>query len=289
MNLWETATAAPNRPLASPQAEPPTVDSSWQTLYLRSYLWLRTLVGVLGVALPPLLILCDIGFAGWTLRVRGSLSAYYYSGMREGFVGFLIAIGVFLIAYKVVEHDLDNYLSILAGVTVVLVAVFPTQRPGGGLSGLPLTPLQDSLGEDAVGTVHTWSALVFFAALAVMSWLFGVREGKRTQQRACGTAKMTAKFWRRMHKICAALIVLAIAFIVSSKLFGWFEDYSFLVGEITAVLAFGVSWLTKGWELRFLPKAAPPVTSATSDVVSSQRDAAGDARDRAEKVAMPKS
>jgi hypothetical protein len=71
--------------------------------YVRSYVTVRFAIGVLGLALPFLLVLVEpILFDGQPFP-RGSLSAYYYSGMRELFVGVLWAIGVFLVLYKLTE------------------------------------------------------------------------------------------------------------------------------------------------------------------------------------------
>ena len=58
----------------------------------------------------------------------------------------------FLIFYKFFERNLENTLGIVAGVAAVAVALFATGRPGGG-GGIPLSPLQDKLGEDVVQTV----------------------------------------------------------------------------------------------------------------------------------------
>jgi hypothetical protein len=57
---------------------------------------------------------------------RGSVSAYYYSGMRDEFVVIIGATGIFLVAYKIAERNLHNLASIVAGVAAVLVAIFPT-------------------------------------------------------------------------------------------------------------------------------------------------------------------
>ena len=97
--------------------------------YLRSYLIMRAMVGALGVALPFLLVFGDGFVFDGDPFVRGSLSSYYYSSAREVFVGTLSATAVFLITYKVVTRSLDNTLSMVAGVAVLLVAVFPTGRP----------------------------------------------------------------------------------------------------------------------------------------------------------------
>jgi hypothetical protein len=173
--------------------------------------------------------------------------------MRDAFVGILCTIGVFPIIYKVVERKLDNYLSIVAGVAVVMVAQFPTDRPSGSGRGLVLTPLQNALGETPTANVHVVFALIFFGSLSVVSFLFVVSEGKRSQQRDDHWALMSPAFWRRLHKTCATVMVLAIVFAVVTKRVGWFDDYSVIVGESIAVVAFGVSWLTKGLEIDMFP------------------------------------
>ncbi len=113
--------------------------------YLRAYLLLRVLIGAGGISLPFVLVLVDHGILGDNPLLRGSLSAYYYSGVRDIFVGSLFAVGVFLITYKVVEQNLDNTLSSLAGVAAIVVALFPTGRLPG--SGFALTPLQRLISE----------------------------------------------------------------------------------------------------------------------------------------------
>jgi uncharacterized BrkB/YihY/UPF0761 family membrane protein len=95
--------------------------------YVRSYLIMRVVVGALGVALPVLLVFGDERLGG-TPVPRDSLSAYYYSGARELFVGVLAAIAVFLVCYRVAERSWDNGLSLLAGGAVLTVAVFRPDR-----------------------------------------------------------------------------------------------------------------------------------------------------------------
>jgi hypothetical protein len=48
------------------------------------------------------------------------------------------------------------------------------------------------------------------------------------------------------------MIVVAVVFIVVTKLLGWLVSHSLLVGETVAVFAFGLSWLMKGLELDIL-------------------------------------
>lgn len=222
-------------------------------LYLRSYLLMRTVIGFVGIALPVALLVGDAIFLRGGILPRGSLSAYYHSGMRDVFVGALCATAVFLVTYKVFEHSLDNTLSIVAGLAALGVALFPTGRPGGNGA---TTPLQEEMGEAAVAAVHYVCAVVFIASLAVISYFFGVRESKRTQQRPGHAARMSPTFWRNFHYACAVVIVLAIAAVAVTKLTGWLDEYSLIYGETVAVVAFGLSWLAKGLELDVLRPGA---------------------------------
>ncbi len=191
--------------------------------YVRSYVFMRFAIGVLGIALPPLLVLVEpLIFDGQPFP-RGSLSAYYYSGMRELFVGLLFAIGVFLVIYKFADRTREGRVSTYAGLAVIVVALFPTGKPGAAVRA---TPLQDLLGEGAVETIHFLSAGVFILLLALISRYFAKhqREG------------------RRLHTACAVAIVLAFVLAAVAGFTGE-PDKGILVAEWVAVWAFGVSWL----------------------------------------------
>lgn len=212
--------------------------------YVRSYLIMRVFVGALGVALPFALVLFDgLVFSGDPFP-RDSLSAYYYSGVRELFVGTLSAIGVFLITYKVADRSLDNTLSVLAGMAALVVALFPTGLP---THVTQLTPLQDRLGEAAVEAIHFTAAFVFIVSLGVICFFFGLREGARTPRQG----KRSPAFWRRYHWSCAAAIGAAFLWIVVTESVGS-PSNSLLIGETASVLAFGASWFMKGLELDIL-------------------------------------
>ena len=105
-------------------------------------------------------------------------------------------------------------------------------------------------------------------SLGVISLFFGIREGKRTQQRVGGRARMSPTFWKRFHWACAAAIGLALLFIGVTEISRWFNQYSLIIGETAAVIAFGLSWLMKGLELNILlgPKAAAPDAAVPATV-----------------------
>ena len=210
--------------------------------YIRSYLWMRVGIGLLGVLLPLVLVFGDELAFHEEPFVRGSLSVYYFSGMRDEFVAILSATGSFLLTYKVAERNLDNAASLLAGFCAALIALFPTGRPSYSATGL--TRLQEWLGEAWVKRVHFGASVGFLVALVVISFFFGLREGQRPRRQ--GT-HFSPRFWRWFHWSCTFAMVLALVWIVVTLAAGW-PYRSLLIGEWVSAWAFGLSWLTKGAE-----------------------------------------
>jgi len=210
-SIWPDVEIKP-RPTA-PAAEP----------YVRSYVFMRLAIGVLGFLLPPLIVFLEpILFDGQPFP-RGSLSAYYYSGVRELFVGMLCAIGVFLVIYKIADRTRESRVSTYAGIAVIVVALFPTGKPG---AAVPATPLQDLLGEEWVERVHFCFAGVFIFLLGLICRYFA----RNRQER------------RGLHRACAVVILLALGLAVLAGATGW-PDKGILIAEWVAVWAFAISWL----------------------------------------------
>lgn len=223
----------------------PIEPDSYEARYLRTFLWLRTLVGALGIALPVVIVLlATLAFGERT--IRGSLSAYYYSGARDELVAILSAIGVFFVGYGLAEKSLENTLSVLAGAGAVVIAIFPTAPPSARVP----TPLQNAVGEHAVTIVHFAASDVFLVSLMGISFLYGWRERRRPRSAAqtCSPA-----FWGRFHFACAALMALALVWIVVTRTVHG-PSHALLVGEWVSAWAFGASWLMKGLELDVLRK-----------------------------------
>jgi hypothetical protein len=222
-------------------------------LYVRSYLLTRTIVGIMGILLPFILIVGEVYFLRGGVHVRGSLSAYYHTSMRDIFVAGLCVIGFLLITYMSgLTRTWDFWLSLVAGVALLFVVFFPTRRPGlsqdaplcgttpepGGCS-----PVQQQFGENLVAGVHFAGAVVFILSLAWISFLFARREKKyRSEPMA------------RVQRICGWTILGAVAWVVLGELLkieiG--ELTPLYLGEVISVWAFGVSWLLKGLDLRRL-------------------------------------
>lgn len=197
-----------------------------------SYLILRRAIGIIGIALPPVLALGNIILEFPSPKIQSSISSYYYTIMGDVFVGSLCAIGVFLWSYRGYER-IDSIAGDIAGTFALGVALFPTKPEYG------VTP-QD----ETVGALHLISAACFFLTLAFFSlYLFRKTDPKKTP---------TPRKRQRnvIYTICGYTIVACIALIVFVKLMPdsplvekldpifWLESL--------AIWAFGVSWLIKG-------------------------------------------
>ena len=197
-----------------------------------SYLLLRKAVGYLGIALPFVL-----AFGGMLLYGTGlqrSISSYYHTGMRDVFVGILCAIAVFLMSYKGYERK-DELAGDLACIFAVGVALFPT------------TPDVDASSRDKlVGSLHFLFATSFLLTLAYFSLFLFTKTDP--------TKPPTRKKLQRnvVYKFCGSAILVAIALIVvvtrvpdrAAAAVKTLNPVFWL--ESIAVVAFGVSWLTKG-------------------------------------------
>jgi hypothetical protein len=220
-------------------------------LYVRSYLLIRTVVGVIGILLPIILIIGEAYFLKGSVHVRGSLSAYYHSSMQDIFVGGLCVTGLLLITYMAgMPKTWDFWLSLIAGLAVLVVVLFPTWRPGVphgaplcGSNPPPLgcSPTEQALGEALTARIHATAAAVFILSLAAISFLFARREKKYDH----------SNFRTRFHIVCGVAILAAVAWVViggALKIDIW-ELTPLYVGEIISVWAFGASWFLKGEDL----------------------------------------
>ena len=89
-----------------------------------SFQTIRRTVGWLGIALPFILVLGSFLFdKGYV--IQPSISHYYFTNMREIFVGVLCAVSLFLFTYKGYSR-MDGIAANVAGVFSLGVALFPT-------------------------------------------------------------------------------------------------------------------------------------------------------------------
>jgi hypothetical protein len=195
-----------------------------------SYLSLRQAVGIIGCALPFVLAFGKTLLQG--PGIQSSISGYYYTDMGNVFVGSLCAIGVFLMSTRGYDRK-DEIAGRLACAFAVGVALFPTTPDMAATSQ-----------EDIVGDVHLSLAALLFLTLAYFSLVLFTKTAP--------DKKPTGRKLQRniVYRVCGYTILACILLIVVVKLppvktlAAWLTPVFWL--ESVAVVAFGVSWLTKG-------------------------------------------
>jgi heme A synthase len=202
-----------------------------------SYLTLRKAIGLLGLALP--FVLAFGGFLIFREEVQGSISHYYWTGMRDVFVGMLFAIGFFLLSYRGYERA-DRIAGILACAFAVGVALFPTVQDAAAVTG-PSAGLPR-----IIGIVHFGLAALFFSTLIYFSLVLFTKtkaRGRPTKQKL-----MRNRIYRGCGYLMAACILLTFVYFLlplpQQIALAAYSPIYWL--EAIAIIAFGVSWLVKG-------------------------------------------
>ena len=194
-----------------------------------SYLTLRRVLGILGVLLPPLVVVgCFV--LGSCTEILDSVSAYYGTEMRDVFVGVQFALAWFLFSYRGYERK-DDIAGDLACLFFLGVALFPTTSDN-----------------EMIRIVHSVSAAGLFLTLSYFSlFLF-------TKTAPGGTPTPEKRDRNKIYVVCGVIMLACIALIVvyhvllentgisRIKPVFWLETF--------ALWAFGFSWITKGEWLR---------------------------------------
>ncbi|GAC1565849.1 MAG: hypothetical protein NVS2B2_37420 [Ktedonobacteraceae bacterium] len=162
--------------------------------------------------------------------ISPSISAYYYSVMRNIFVGSLWATAIFLICYR--YERLDDIASTVAGGAAIGVSLFPTPPD--------VNATQQQM---MLGWWHVSFALCFFSLLAFFAlYLF-----RKTDQQDPTPRKQLRN---KVYLFCGLVLVACLALLVLvSFLPGnlWLQPlHPIFWLEALAILAFGFAWFVKG-------------------------------------------
>lgn len=208
-----------------------------------SYLGLRKAIGILGVALPFVLPFGQILLHALGIQsslhspvIENSVSYYYHTDMRNIFVGSMCAIGVFLMSYRGYDWR-DAIAGRFAFVCAIGVALFPTTPLP---PALPLATPDQKL----IGGIHlTFAALLFLTLAYISRCLFTETDPKKPPTRQKLQRNVVYRVSGYIMLACIALIAVA-ALPPIKAMVEQFAPRFWL--EAIAIVAFGVSWLTKG-------------------------------------------
>lgn len=207
-----------------------------------SYLGLRRAVGVIGIALPFVLVAGDLALGGDGLR--DSISRYWFSPVRDVFVGSMCAIGVFLYCYRYDRPD--RLLANVTGTAAIAVALLPTSPETGATTA-----------EVVVGRLHLVAAAIFFVGLAVFCLDLFTRGEVRNPRKAARNRIYRICGWTIIA--CLVLAALDTAFLPDALAVRWNTLFWL---EAVAILAFGVAWFVKGDTVLRDPPSSDPAPAA---------------------------
>ena len=202
-----------------------------------SYLTLRKAVGFIGLAMPIVVRVGAYFLEG--IPSNTSISAYYYTSMRDIFVGTLWAIGVFLFCYRGPDTQ-DNLLTNVAGACAVLIGLLPTEPEYHPLILAKFPQLMTDACYRNHGPlgVHIYVVALFFLIISYLT----ICRFTRPPSEAPITPQ---KKWRnRVYVICGIFMIVSLVVLVIIKLKS--PQASIFWPETVAIVAFGVAWLTKG-------------------------------------------
>ena len=189
-----------------------------------SYYGLRVLIGATGILLPLLLIISNL-VTNNTLHIEFSVSDYYDNGTAgDILVGILFVLGFFLMTYKGYDKT-DSRAANFGCVFALGVALCPTTSHN-----------------NVIHIMHFVFAVLLFSVFIFFSiYLF------RKSDTAKGVNKQKDKR-NRVYFTCGIIMILCIAGITLSMLV--FEPASIKYHlvfwfESIALIAFGISWVTK--------------------------------------------
>ena len=198
-----------------------------------AYAYLQIWTGLIAFTLPIVLVVGNTALGGVT---PGSIDAYYYTQMHAWFIGSQFVLGVFFLSYNykpLARYTWDNYMSNVAAVGMVIVAVVPTKLAGPTTFGSVLHLL-------AAGTVFGllfWFAFFRFTMSTEGDEITPRKRARNVLFKVCGAG------------IAGSMLVLLVIWITVGVKLDW---HPLLVFESIAIFAFGVSWLVKGGFLGIL-------------------------------------
>lgn len=220
--------------------------SEEDTIWLTNDKTMRKAIGILGMALPILLILLLYIFSSFAGPLE-SISHYYYTRVSGVFIGIMSILAIFLIIYKGKE-PIDLFVSITAGVSALFVIMFPTRNITEICHDTTKTYSVTILSHNEFReNFHYLSTAVFLGCLSYMSIFLFTKSDKTKEER-----RARKKIRNKIYRVCGAIMIIAMGVIflggfckLIPKDFYQNHQLTFWM-EVLSVESFGFSWLIKG-------------------------------------------
>lgn len=203
-----------------------------------SYKALRKAVGYLAIALPGLLVVPSV-FLHNPPFLQRSISAYYYTDLRDVFVGCLCALAMFMFCTRGYDWR-DEYAGITSALALLGVALLP-------MSSRDIKDILPCSTEPLFPLLHVACAIFLFLVLGYFClFLFRMTSGNPTPQKLqrnaiylwCGCIIYASMMME-------GLLALGRSFTPGLQSY-WSNGHHELICEVVCLWAFGYAWLIKG-------------------------------------------
>jgi hypothetical protein len=204
--------------------------------YVISYWRLRQSLGVLALIMP---LWVRLGVRFWEhIPSTDSISAYYYTSMRDVFVGTLCAVGVFLFCYRGYDR-IDNWVTNVAGLAAIGIGLLPMDPQYHAVLRAKYT----GLGSPACYVPHGplgFHFIVVCIFFGLISYLVTFRFTRSDE------VVLPARKRARNRVYIVSGSAMATCFVIIGLLKWRAPNASIFAPETIAVVAFSLAWLTKG-------------------------------------------
>lgn len=207
------------------------------------------MIGWAGLLMPAV-----VRIGGWLvdgIHATDSLSAYYYTSMRDIFVSTTVLTGALLACYRT-QHVRDNIVATIAGLAAIGAALFPMNPVYAAelLARYPELGTQAHYANHGILGYHLVFAITFAAlSFYLVFFRFGAAPPTSVQEYKRNVA----------YKICGGVMLLSYAAIAFLGLA--MEGQSVFWPETCAVVAFAAAWLVNGQTvLKDAPQRLPALS-----------------------------
>ncbi len=213
---------------------------------LKNQSTLRKLVGALGILLP-LLVFLFLNISDGFSTILPSISHYYFTRAASLFEIIVSLLAVFLLVYKG-EQLIDYALSSLAGVSALLMLLFPTSNLRGYNGTTKYDPVAVTFFKQSPfrPEFHYICAALFLVSLAIMALFVFTKSSQPPNLRT-----QNKRNRNKVYRTCGVVMLAAmgVAFsgflnIIPANIYDG-NNLTFWM-ETLSVEAFGVAWMVKG-------------------------------------------
>jgi hypothetical protein len=207
-----------------------------------SYHKMQQMVGWIALLMPIV-----VRFLAWAfddISATNSISAYYYTALRDVFVGSLVVGGLFLAFFRTDDRR-DRWIAIVAGIAGIGIGLFPMDISQGVVTwaGAP-SPQEEAKMIDALrhGPNGPIGYHFYFVGAFFLLTFYLVAFRFRANTPAIPTPQKLA----RNKWYVAFGVLMAIGFVWIAVLWWLDSKRSIFLPEAIAVMSFAAAWLVKG-------------------------------------------